>query len=82
MFKWLSKKVPCPASDEQVELPAVRLWYVTWTSRYGPFHHEVEKQMEAFPVKEDAEKFAEALRDAFKLIRHKSAIKVVVEERA
>lgn len=51
MFNWLSKKVPCPASSEQVELPAVCLWYVKWVSRHGQFHHEVEKQVEAFPVK-------------------------------
>lgn len=66
MKKWLI----APATNEVKKVEVVKLWYVRWTSRHGSFHSEVRQEVEAFPSFAAAEEFAEALRSAFKLVRH------------
>lgn len=53
---------------------------VRWESRHGEFHGDTKPEVEIFPLKEDAEAFAESLRNAFRLIRHKSGTKVTISE--
>lgn len=75
---WWSKKIECPKSDTLESLRAVQLTYVSWYKRTGDYYHNIEKCVEAFPSEDDAEKFAESLRCAFKLIRHTARNKVIV----
>jgi hypothetical protein len=77
-MKWFRKDVSAP-SGEKVTLEGVQLWMVRWTSRYGEYHGNVQSEAAAFTTQEDAEHFAQSLRDAFELIRHTSQAYVEVE---
>lgn len=79
MLSWLrTSTVDSPKSDETVKLETVALTYVRWKARYGQYNCDVRECVEAFPNPEDAEKFAESLRAAFKLVRHTSGDNVTV----
>lgn len=69
---WSWKKLIIPKSNETKEVDAVQLWIVEWVSRYGAYSGDLNREFEAFPSKEKADEFADALRKAFKLIRHTS----------
>lgn len=64
----LFKKILIP-SGEQSELLAYESWSVRWTSRKGNYGFDTRPESEVFTSKEDANAFATALRDAFKLLK-------------
>lgn len=72
------KKLLRPKNNKTKETDSIQLWYVRWTSRYGNFFNETESVMEAFTSKEDAEEFAESLKQAFKLIQNTCDDKVTI----
>jgi hypothetical protein len=72
------KKLIKPKSNATHEVDAVRLWYVTWTSRYGKYSIHTTKEIEAFASKQDALDFANSIKCAFSLIRHTSETSVSV----
>jgi hypothetical protein len=72
------KKLFVP-SEEKKELTAIENWSVRWYSHYGSYSGDTRKECEFFTSKEDAEHFAEQLRDAYKLIKHTSNTSVSVE---
>ena len=72
------KKLFAP-SGEKKELTAIENWSVRWSSRYGSYSCDTRNECEFFTSKEDAEHFAEQLRDAYKLIKHTSGTSVSVE---
>lgn len=76
---WL-KKLKVPATNEVKEIDAVQMWEVRWKSRYGQFNGDTRPELECFPSEIAANEFAEALRAAFKLIRHTSGDNVVVRK--
>lgn len=57
---------------------SVDTWEVRWESRYGAWYRNVSPEVRVFVSREDAEEFAKALKDAFRLIRHTSGTLVVV----
>lgn len=69
-MKWLTKTLTVPATNETKEVEAIQLWKVRWQSRDGEFHANTSPEVEAFPTREEADNFADALRNAFKLLRH------------
>lgn len=69
-MKFSLKSILVPAANETREVDAVQLWEVRWTSRHGAFHADIRPQVEAFPTRDEADFFAESLRNAFKVIRH------------
>lgn len=73
------KKLFVPKGEKQ-ELTAYETWSVRWYSRYGGFSGDTKPEMELFTNKEDADKFAEELRAAYKLIRHTSGTQVKVSK--
>ena len=75
------KKTSVPVSNEMKEVDAVQLWQVTWWSRRGAYSSDVEKEFEAFTSEKEANDFADALKAAYKLIRHTSGTSVNVEKR-
>lgn len=75
---FFKKKKIVPKSNETEHIEAVKLWYVSWVSRHGRFFDDTSKEIEAFPREEDANRFAESLRNAFKLIRHTSDTRVQI----
>ena len=55
-------------------------WEVRWTSRHGDYSGDTKPEVAAFTSRNDAERFAIALKSAFKLIRHTNGTGVVVEK--
>ena len=78
--KLFTKKIEVPESNEVKEIEAVQLWYVRWWARHGEFAHNLKQVTEAFTSEEEAEEFAKSLRNAFKLLRHTSGDRVIVEK--
>ena len=60
-------------ADTKEAVEAYDTWVVRWTSRHGSYSHSTRPETEVFPDKESADKFADALVDAFKLIRNRCA---------
>jgi hypothetical protein len=77
-FKWL--RVPVSNATKDVE--AVQLWEVRWTSRHGEWQGSTKPELECFTSLEEAEAFAEALRNAFALIRHTSGNTITLKKAA
>lgn len=75
IFKWLS--IP---SGEKVEVKAYKTWVVRWYSRNGECSYDTQPEAEIFTSKDDADKFARELQNAFKLIRHTFGTWVKVED--
>jgi hypothetical protein len=78
---WFRKKVEAP-SGQTVELDGLQVWMVRWVSRYGDYHGNTQQEAQAFTNEEDANHFAQSLRDAFALIRHTSQAYVDVESQS
>lgn len=62
------------------ELVAYESWIVRWQSRYDEYSSSIRPEAEVFTNKEDADKFAEQLREAFKLVRHTHGTRVTVKQ--
>mgnify|MGYP001591082313 CR=1 FL=1 len=82
MFNFTFKKIIAPVSNETTKIDAIQLWYVRWTSRYDKFAGSTRYEIEAFVSEQLANHFADALRNAFQLLRHTSDTMVIVEKRA
>jgi hypothetical protein len=78
-MKWFTKVINAPAGVT-VELEGIRTWTVRWESKRGNYPYTTKRpEVQMFTNKEDANHFAQSLRDAFKLIRHTAEADVVVE---
>lgn len=67
--------------DEQtINVDAVELWEVWWTRRHGEFYRDTKPAVKVFTSKEDAEMFAKAIEDAYKLIQHTSGTEVYIKK--
>lgn len=73
-----SKNLTVPSDNSTSQIEAVQLWEVRWVSRYGEYHNNTRTEVEVFTSQEAAEHFAEALKNAFKLIRHTSGNSVQI----
>jgi hypothetical protein len=63
-FKWLK----VPSTNETKEVRAVQLYTVRWSGRTNAYQSGLYPKVEGFEAKEQAEEFAESLRQAFKLL--------------
>lgn len=67
MIFW--KKLKRPICSSTANVDAVELWFVRWTSK-GEYSTSVTEEMEAFTSKEQAESFAQDLRNAYVLLKN------------
>ena len=65
---------------QQVSVDVYEAWGVRWQSRHGGFSGDTKPEMRVFTSEKDAEEFADALRDAFRLIKHTSGTCVSVSK--
>lgn len=72
-MSWLTKWITVPESNATKQVEAVQLWEVRWNSRYGEYSSCTQPEMEAFPTEAEAREFAQALINAFKLVRNTSS---------
>lgn len=67
-------------NEELVSVDVAQTWEVRWWSRYNGFSHGTQGEVSVFVSEETANRFAQALRDAFKLIKHTSGTAVTVKK--
>ena len=67
-------------NEQQMSVSVVDCWEVRWQSRYGKWDHEVRDEVRIFISHSEAISFEEALRDAFKLVKHTSGNQVSIEK--
>lgn len=72
-MSWLTKWITVPESNATKQVEAIQLWEVRWNSRYGSYSCDTQPEMEAFPTEAEAREFAQALVNAFKLVRNTSS---------
>lgn len=78
MGNWF-KKLFIP-SGAKTTVVAYNSWVVRWESRYGEYSDDIKLEAEIFPSETDAYKFAEQLKESFKLLKYSgSPTKVKVE---
>ncbi len=75
---FFSKKLVVPQENATVTVNAVQTWEVRWQSRHGDFSSDVRMECEIFTDEATANHFTTALRNAFELVRHKGAEKIVL----
>ena len=81
MINWF-KKLSIPSGDK-TEVVAYKSWVVRWRSLQNriEFATEGKQEAEIFPSKEDAYKFAEALKESYRTLRYNTYLfNVTVEE--
>jgi hypothetical protein len=74
-------KLIVPESNETKEVDVAQTWEVRWESRHGEYSGDTQPEMEVFTSREEAEAFAQSLRNAFQLIRHSSGTHVALRQR-
>ena len=57
-------------SGEKTTVVAYNSWIVRWRSRCGEYSGDTKLEAEIFPSEQDAYKFAEQLKESFKLLRY------------
>lgn len=75
-----TKLIAVPVTNATKQIEAAQLWEVRWYSRYGGYSGDTRPELEAFPSKEAAEYFRDALVNAFSLIKHTSGDKVTLSK--
>lgn len=58
----------------------IETWQVCWTSRKGVFSGDTRPEITAFSSREEANEFAEVLRESYRLLRHTSDTNVSVKK--
>lgn len=69
-MKWITKLITVPVSNATKEVEAIQLWEVRWETQIRKYpYSDVVAFLEGFPTEAEADRFAEALRKAFKLTK-------------
>lgn len=55
---------------QKKEAKGFEAWTVTWYARYGEYHGDCKIVAKTFLSEEDAEKFAESLKEAKRLLQY------------
>lgn len=76
LFKIKKKEIP---TGETKTVDTYEVWMVRWRSRYGRYSSDTQDESEAFVSEKEAKEFQKALANAFRLIRHTSDTKVIIE---
>jgi hypothetical protein len=65
---------------ETREVECAKVWMVSWDARYRSFHGDWKKVSKAFLNENDAQAFAQSLKDAQKLLQYKEHLGIKIEE--
>ena len=65
---------------ETRKVECAKVWMVSWNARYGSCNGDWKRVSKAFLNENDAEGFAESLKDAQKLLKIKEGLWIEVEE--
>lgn len=59
-----------------------KVWIVSWDARYSKWSEDKSRVAKAFLDYDDAQKFAQSLRDAQKLLQYNEYIRISIEEQS
>jgi len=65
---------------ETREVECAKVWMVSWDARYGFYSGDWKRVSKAFFNENDAQDFAQSLKDAQKLLQIKENLRIEVEE--
>ena len=65
---------------ETRKVECAKVWMVSWDARYGSYSGDWKRVSKAFLNENDAEAFAQSLKDAQKLLQIKEGLRIEVEE--
>ena len=65
---------------ETRQVECAKVWMVSWDARYGSYSGETKRASKAFLNENDAQDFAQSLKDAQKLLQYKEYLGINVEE--
>ena len=65
---------------ETRQVECAKVWMVSWDARYGSYSGEWKRVSKAFLNQDDAQAFAQSLKDAQKLLQYKEGLGITVEE--
>lgn len=64
------------------DAPGAEVWIVSWDARYGRWYESRTRVAKAFLIKEDAEAFAQSLRDAKELLQYTECIDITIKKQS
>ena len=62
----------------QKETNNVEIWMVSWTSRYGNYHYDVQRSAKAFLTEENAKDFKKSLEEAQHILQNTNDINITI----
>ena len=65
---------------ETRKVECAKVWMVSWDARYGSYYGDWKRVYKAFLNENDAEAFAQSLKDAQKFLQIKEGLRIEVEE--
>lgn len=65
---------------ETRKVECAKVWMVSWDARYGSYSGDWKRVSKAFLNEDDAEAFAQSLKDAQQLLQIKENLYIEVEE--
>jgi hypothetical protein len=65
---------------ETREVECAKVWMVSWDARYGSYHGDRERVSKAFLNENDAEVFAQSLKDAKSILQIKENLRIDITE--
>ena len=65
---------------ETRQVECAKVWMVSWDARYGSYSGEWKRVSKAFLNQDDAQAFAQSLKDAQKLLQIKESLRIEVEK--
>jgi hypothetical protein len=66
------------STKEVKEINDVEIWIVSWISRYGDYHFDVQRCAKAFLTEEDAKNFKNLLEESQQILQNTNDINITI----
>lgn len=77
-MKFISKINSIFGVKKVKNVQGAEIYTVSWMSRFGNYYADTKRVYKAFLAKEDAEEFAQSLRNAHKLLQNTNSIDITI----
>lgn len=66
------------AQIEAKEVDGAEVWMVSWSSRHGDYHSDVQRRGKAFLTEDDANDFKKSLEEAQRILQNTNDIDITI----
>lgn len=80
MSKFIEKINSIFGVVKRKEAKGAEVWIVSWEARFGDYKGDTKRVAKAFLLEEDAEQFAQSLKDANKLLQNTNGICLTIKK--